>query len=211
MTACAGLFAATTSGAMLSDAFKALAQMFTPPFRTVLLKSVGLAILLLILLGIGLHRLLAWLSVQGAAYLEGFSGPGLHTPLHVLLWIVTVALGFGLFAGAIFIMPAVSAFTASFFSDEIAAEVEHVHYPADPPGTAGAGLDRRHRRHQDRAAGAAGLSPGGAVPAVRGARLSDFLCRERLSARARVFPARRDALSFGRGRQAAAQACTTAP
>ena len=121
---------------MFNAAFKALAQMFTPPFRTVLLKSVGLSILLLVLLGIGLHRLLAWLSLQGADYLEGVSGAGLHTPLQVLLWIVTIVLGIGLFAGAIFIMPAVSAFMASFFSDEIAAEVEHVHYPADPPGTA---------------------------------------------------------------------------
>ena len=34
----------------------------------------------------------------------------------------------------VFIMPAVTAFVASFFSDEIADEVEHVHYPADPPG-----------------------------------------------------------------------------
>ena len=42
--------------------------------------------------------------------------------------------GFGLAAGAIFVMPAVTAFVASFFSDEIAAEVEHSHYPADPPG-----------------------------------------------------------------------------
>jgi CysZ protein len=33
-------------------------------------------------------------------------------------------------------MPAVTAFVASFFSDEIAAEVEHAHYPADPPGAA---------------------------------------------------------------------------
>src|SRR6185369_11439362 len=121
---------------MFSDASKALAQMFTPPFRTVLLKSVGLAILLLIMLGIGLKRVFAWLSAEGAGYLEGVTGAGWHTPLQVLLWIVTVTLGIGLFAGAIFVMPAVTAFVASFFSDEIAAEVEHVHYPADPPGTA---------------------------------------------------------------------------
>ncbi len=120
---------------MFNAAVKALAQMFSPPFRAALLKSVGLAILLLIALAYGLHRVLSWLSVEGAAYLEGTAGAGLHTPLQVLLWIVTVALGIGLFAGAIFIMPAVSAFVASFFSDEIAAEVEHVHYPADPPGT----------------------------------------------------------------------------
>src|ERR1044072_5267152 len=119
---------------MLSDASKALAQMFTPSFRTVLLKSVGLAILLLVMLGIGLQRLFAGLSAEGTGYREGLTGAGWHTPLQVLLWIVTVALGIGLFAGAIFVMPAVTAFVASFFSHEIAAEVEHVHYPADPPG-----------------------------------------------------------------------------
>jgi len=119
---------------MLDAAFKALAQMFTPPFRAVLLKSVGLAILLLIMLAIGLHRLFAWLAAEGAGYLEGITGPGMQTPLHALLWVLAFAAGFSLLAGAVFIMPAVSAFVASFFSDEIAAEVEHVYYPADPPG-----------------------------------------------------------------------------
>ena len=50
--------------------------MFTPSFRTVLLKSVGLAILLLIMLGIGLQRVFAWLSAEGAGYLEGVTGAG---------------------------------------------------------------------------------------------------------------------------------------
>ena len=121
---------------MFGDAAKALSQMFTPPFRAVLLKSVGLAILLLILLGIGLHRLFDWLAAEGAGYLEGVTGPGMATPLHALLWVLAIAAGFGLFAGAIFIMPAITAFVASFFSDEIAAEVEHTYYPADPPGVA---------------------------------------------------------------------------
>jgi len=119
---------------MFSDASKALAQMFTPPFRTVLLKSVGLALLLLVMLGIGLHRLFGWLATQGAGYLESATGPSLEAPLHVLLWVLAIAAGLGLAAGAIFIMPAITAFVASFFSDEIAAEVEHVHYPADAPG-----------------------------------------------------------------------------
>jgi CysZ protein len=119
---------------MLDAAAKALAQMFTPPFRAVLLKSIGLAILLLIMLGIALQRLFAWLAAEGAGYLEGFTGPGMQTPLHVLLWVLAIAAGFGLLAGAVFIMPVVTAFVASFFSDEIAAEVEHRYYPADPPG-----------------------------------------------------------------------------
>jgi len=119
---------------MFDAAGKALAQMFTPPFRAVLLKSIGLAILLLILLGIGLHRLFGWLAAEGAGYLEGVGGPGMQTPLHALLWVLAIAAGFGLLAGAVFVMPVITAFVASFFSDEIAAQVEHVHYPADPPG-----------------------------------------------------------------------------
>ena len=119
---------------MLDAAFKALSQMFTPPFRRVLLKSIGLALLVLILFGVGLQKLFAWLAGEGAHYLEGITGPGMQTPLHALLWVLAITAGFGLVAGAIFIMPVVTAFVASFFSDEIAAEVEHVHYPADPPG-----------------------------------------------------------------------------
>jgi CysZ protein len=119
---------------MFDAAGKALAQMFTPPFRTVLLKSIGLAILMLTLLAVGLHRLLGWLASGGEYYLEGLTGPGMQTALHALLWVLAIVAGFGLLAGAVFIMPAVTAFVASFFSDEIAAEVEHAHYPADPPG-----------------------------------------------------------------------------
>jgi CysZ protein len=118
---------------MFSDAAKALAQMVTPPFRAVLLKSIGLAVLLLVMLGVGLHRLFAWLAAQGAAYLDATT-PSLEAPLHALLWVLAIVAGFGLAAGAIFIMPAITAFIASFFSDEIAAQVERVHYPADPPG-----------------------------------------------------------------------------
>jgi CysZ protein len=54
----------------------------------------------------------------------------------VLGWIVAVALGLGLFAGAVLLMPAVTALVASFFADEIAQLVERSHYPADPPGMA---------------------------------------------------------------------------
>jgi uncharacterized protein involved in cysteine biosynthesis len=119
---------------MFGAAAKALAQMFTPPFRAVLLKSIGLALLVLIVFGIGLHRLLGWLAGIGEGYLEGVTGPGMATPLHALLWVLAIMAGFGLVAGAVFLMPTVTAFVASFFSDEIAAEVEHIHYPADPPG-----------------------------------------------------------------------------
>jgi CysZ protein len=38
---------------MFDAAIKALTQMFSPPFRRVLLKSIGLALLMIILVGIG--------------------------------------------------------------------------------------------------------------------------------------------------------------
>ena len=118
---------------MFDAAAKALAQMFTPPFRTVLWKSIGLAILILILLAVGLHRLFGWLAGASAQYLEGLTGSGMETPLHALIWVLAIMAGFGLVAGAVFVMPAITAFVASFFSDEIAEEVEHGYYPADPP------------------------------------------------------------------------------
>src|SRR3954467_13580626 len=111
-----------TSAAMFDAAFKALAQMFTPPFRKVLLKSIGLAILILILFGAGLNWLFAWLATAGASYLDGVTGPSLQGPLHVLLWVLAIMAGLGLFLGAVFLMPAITAFVASFFSDEIAEE-----------------------------------------------------------------------------------------
>ena len=52
-----------------------------------------------------------------------------------LTW-VAIAAGLGIVAGAVFLMPAVTALVASFFVDAIAEQVERVHYPADPVGTA---------------------------------------------------------------------------
>jgi len=121
---------------MLEAVFRALGQMFTQPFRTVLLKSVGLATALMVVIVIVLFRLLEWLSGSGMAWLEVTIGPAAHGPLAVLGWIVAFALGVGLFTGAVLLMPAVTALVASFFADEIAALVERTHYPADPPGVA---------------------------------------------------------------------------
>jgi CysZ protein len=121
---------------MLQAVFKALGQMFTPPFRRVLLKAVGLAIALLIFLVVVLFRLLEWLSGSGITWLKVTIGPAADGTLMVLGWIVAFALGLGLIFGAILLMPAVTALVASFFADEIAELVERSHYPADPPGRA---------------------------------------------------------------------------
>jgi uncharacterized protein involved in cysteine biosynthesis len=121
---------------MLDAALKSLGQMFSPPFRTVLLKSVGLALLSLIVVIIVLFRLLEWLWGAGMGWLEGTIGSMAHGPLVVLGWIVAIALDLGLFTGAVLLMPAATALVASFFADEIAERVERGHYPADPTGVA---------------------------------------------------------------------------
>jgi CysZ protein len=69
---------AGAEASMLDAAIKALSQMFSPPFRMVLAKSMGLALLLIVLFGFGLHRALLWLTGAGEGYVEGVFGPSSH-------------------------------------------------------------------------------------------------------------------------------------
>ncbi len=121
---------------MFDAAFKALQQMATPAFRSVLIKSILLALLMIVLIGIGLHRVLTWLAANGESWAETTLGPVSHGPLFVVIWFVSIATGLGIVLGAVFLMPAVTAFVASFFVDEIAEEVERAYYPAEPAGRA---------------------------------------------------------------------------
>ena len=63
-------------------------------------------------------------------------GPGFHTPLNILAWIVSIAAGLGVVLGGIFLMPAITSLVASVFVDDVADHVEREHYPAERPGTA---------------------------------------------------------------------------
>ncbi len=121
---------------MLGAAAKALSQLTSPPFRAVLAKSVGLAVVVLIVLIVGLHRLFVWLAGAGEVWLEAAVGPAAHGPLAILAWILSIAAGLGLVVGAMFVMPTVTALIASLFGDEIAELTERTYYPADPSGTA---------------------------------------------------------------------------
>jgi len=121
---------------MLDDAVKALGQMLSPPLRAVLWKSIGLALALIVVVAFVLNRLIMWLLGAGSAAVETGLGPHAHTPATAIAWLLSVAAGLGIVAGSVFLMPAVTAFVASFFADEIADEVEREHYPSDPPGVA---------------------------------------------------------------------------
>ena len=119
---------------MFDAAIKALTQMFSPPFRRALLKSIGLGLILIVLMGLGLQRVFSWMATSGAAWAEASTGA--HTAWQILAWVLSVAATLGVITGALFLMPAVTAFVGSFFVDEIAEEVERTHYPNEPRGKA---------------------------------------------------------------------------
>ncbi len=121
---------------MLDDAIKAIAQLFSAPLRGVLWKSIALALALIVVAGIALDRLILQFVGEGSASVETTFGPHAHLPVDAVAWLLSVAASLGIIAGSVMLMPAVTAFVASFFADEIAAAVEREHYPADPPGKA---------------------------------------------------------------------------
>lgn len=121
---------------MLDAAVKAFSQLFSQDLRRVLLKAVGLALLLIVLIGIGMQRLLAGLAESGATWAEQTSGMAPHAAWAALAWVLSIMAGLGIITGALFLMPAVTAFVGSFFVDEVADIVEREHYPAEPAGRA---------------------------------------------------------------------------
>lgn len=121
---------------MLDDAIKAMTQMFSPPLRAVLWKSIGLAFLLIIGLAAALERIIVWLVGIGGTSAETALGPHAHFPVDAIAWLLSILAGFGIVIGSVMLMPAVTAFVASFFADEIAEQVERSDYPAEPPGKA---------------------------------------------------------------------------
>ena len=121
---------------MIDAAVKAISQLFTQPLRRVLLKAVGLALLLIVIIGIGLQRVLSALAENGAIWAEQTSGVAPHGAWAALAWVLSIMASLGIITGALFLMPAVTAFVGSFFVDEVADMVERTHYPAEPPGRA---------------------------------------------------------------------------
>ena len=103
---------------MLSAAGQAFQELFTPPFRAVLWKCVGLTIGLLILLGVAIEWTFSHF-VQWPDWIET-----------TIEWLG----GLALVVGSIFLIPPVTALIAGLYLDDVAAEVERTQYPADPPG-----------------------------------------------------------------------------
>ncbi|MCC2111835.1 MAG: sulfate transporter family protein [Hyphomicrobiales bacterium] len=106
---------------MIAAAIAALNDVFSPPFRAVLWKSLGLTLVLLIGVWFGLQALLSLFVALPYPWLETT---------------IAIVAGLGVFVGLIFLIAPVTALMAGLFQDEIAETVEQTHYPADRPGRA---------------------------------------------------------------------------
>jgi uncharacterized protein involved in cysteine biosynthesis len=119
---------------MIEDAFRAVSDMLSPPLRAMLWKSIALALALIVAVAFALDRAIVWLVGAGSGSAEIALGPHAHLPAQVIAWLLSIAVGLGIIVGSVMLMPAVTAFIASFFADQIADNVEREHYPHDPPG-----------------------------------------------------------------------------
>jgi CysZ protein len=105
---------------MLTAGRLAISDLLSPAFRSVVLKSLGLTLLLLLVLWLAVELLLAW-AIDIKAH------PWLDT-------LISVLTGIGLLVGLAFLVAPVASLFAGLFSDQIARAIEAVHYPLDPPG-----------------------------------------------------------------------------
>jgi CysZ protein len=103
---------------MITAAVQAFRQMFTPPFRSVLLKCLGFTVMLFLLLIVGVE----WIFSHFVSWPDWIE--------KTIEWLG----GLVLVAGSIFLIPPVTSLMAGLYLDDIAGEVERVYYPQDLPG-----------------------------------------------------------------------------
>ncbi len=109
-----------------------VADVVSPPFRGVALKSLGATLLIVVVL---------WaIGTRFFTHLAGETA-GAH-PLDVpffldgVFWIAGIFSGLALMIGLSFLIAPITAAIAGLFLDDVASAVEKAHYPADPPGRA---------------------------------------------------------------------------
>jgi len=113
-------------GAMLQDAIDSFNDILSPPFRSVMVKSVALTIAVLAIAGLLLDKLALGFLVAAHGWLATA---------------ISVAIGLGVTAGLVLLVAPTTSLVASFFFDEIAAIVEREVDPAGPAGRAAPTLE----------------------------------------------------------------------
>lgn len=106
---------------MLQDAVRAFGLTFSREYRRVLLRSIALAIALLIALGIGAYYALT--------YFVTLDMPWAQLTLEILSAV-------GIVIGAVFLVPPVTSLVAGLFLDDVAAQVERSEFLDQTEGTA---------------------------------------------------------------------------
>jgi CysZ protein len=104
---------------MIADALDAFAQIFSPPFRRVMWKSLGLTAAILILAGVALDRLAMCYVHVGPVWLSV---------------VLSTVVALGLIVGMIFLAPPTASLVAGFYLDDIASIVERAIDPRGPSG-----------------------------------------------------------------------------
>ena len=104
---------------MLSNALESFVQIFSPPFRTVMWKSLGLTAIVLFLLGLGLDRLATSLMPVASTWLS---------------WMLSIVVALGLIASLTFLAAPTASLVAGFYLDNIADAVEREIDPLGPRG-----------------------------------------------------------------------------
>ena len=105
---------------MISASFKALGDLLSPEFRSILLKAVGLTLALFISLLVAVEIIMSILTLVPWPWAET---------------VLAIGTGVALAVAFFFLMAPVTAIFAGLFLDDIALRVETRHYPQDPRGT----------------------------------------------------------------------------
>jgi CysZ protein len=104
---------------MISAAFKALGDLLSKDFRSVLFKAIGMTLALFVAILIGVEVLLSSLTLIPWPWAETLAAIGA---------------GLGLLVAFFFMMSPVTAIFAGLYLDTIAARVEERHYPQQEKG-----------------------------------------------------------------------------
>ncbi len=104
---------------MVSAAFKALGDLLSPSFRSILWKAIGLSLLLFIAV---------FAAVQAVFWFLTF------VPWPWLETLMAIGAGLGLLVAFFFLMAPVTSIFAGLYLDTVAGKVEARHYAADKPG-----------------------------------------------------------------------------
>jgi len=105
---------------MITASFKALGDLLSPEFRSVLFKAVGLTLLLFIAVLVAVEVIISMLTLVPWPWAET---------------VLAIGTGLALVVAFFFLMAPVTAIFAGLFLDDIALRVEARHYPQDPRGT----------------------------------------------------------------------------